>query len=100
MTISHGPDSKRLFVYPPTKPTEYNKVWVDELEEFSGQDSLASLAMVVIKQHGEELEDELVNEVAHLAIGSSEEVIEDVPKFLGQPNIITLPWGCLVPWLI
>lgn len=85
MTISHGPDSTHLFLYPPAKPTEYNKVWVNEPEEFSGQDSLPSLAMIVIKQHGEDLEDELVNEVAHLAISSSEDVIEDVKKFLGQP---------------
>lgn len=30
MIISHGTKSKQLFLYPPTKPAEYRKVWVDE----------------------------------------------------------------------
>lgn len=55
MAISHGPNSNHLFLYLPTQLAKHNQVWVDELDGVNKQENLASLAMVVIKQHGEEL---------------------------------------------
>lgn len=41
--------------------------------------------MVVIKQHGEELEDELENDMESLTMDSSSEEMTDVEEILGHP---------------
>lgn len=70
-----------MFLYPPAKPAKHNKVWVDELEIPTRQENLVSFPMVVIKQHGEELE----NNVGNTTIDSNSEEISDIEEILGHP---------------
>jgi len=84
MTISNGVNNKHLSLYPPTQPVVSKRVWVDESNCPSMQGNLASLEMVVIKQHMQEPENELENNMQSITIDSSDEELLEVEKILGH----------------
>lgn len=60
MTIHDGKGSKQLSLYPPAQLTfEYvRQMWVDE-PEFDIMENVATLAMIIVKEHFKEMEEHL-----------------------------------------